>query len=69
VHASRFVVLILRRLLRLLRTAWPTVEIELRADSGFALPGDSRFCEREGIAYTIGLARIIGSLLTQERSV
>lgn len=56
VHASRFVVLVLRRLLRLLRAAWPTVEVELRADSGFALPRVYRFCEREGMTYTIGLA-------------
>jgi hypothetical protein len=56
VHASRFVVLVLRRLIRLIRARWPGVEIELRADSGFALPRLYRFCEREGITYTIGLA-------------
>jgi hypothetical protein len=38
VHASRFVVLVLRCLIRLLRARWPHVTIELRADSGFALP-------------------------------
>jgi len=37
-HESRFVVLILRRLLKRLRAAWPQVTIELRADSGFAVP-------------------------------
>jgi hypothetical protein len=56
VHASRFVVLVLRCLVRLLRARWPHVSIELRADSGFALPRLYRFCEQEQIAYTIGLA-------------
>ena len=56
VHASRFAVLVLRRLVRLLRARWPGVEIELRADSGFAIPRLYRFGEREDIVYTIGLA-------------
>jgi hypothetical protein len=55
-HASRLIVLVLRRLIRVLRARWPGVAIELRADSGFAIPRVYRFCEREGIAYTIGLA-------------
>jgi hypothetical protein len=38
VHGSRFVVLVLRRLLRRLRAAWPAVTVELRADRGFAIP-------------------------------
>jgi Transposase DDE domain group 1 len=57
VHASRFAVLVLRRLVRLLRARWPGVTIELRADSGFAIPRLYRFCERERLTYTIGLAR------------
>lgn len=56
VHASRFVVLVLRRLLRLVRARWPHVPIELRADSGFAIPRVYRFCEEHAISYTIGLA-------------
>ncbi len=36
-HESRFVVLILRRLLKRLRAAWPQGTIELRADSGLLL--------------------------------
>jgi hypothetical protein len=55
-HASRLIVRVLRELLRLLRAAWPTVVVELRADSGFASPALYAFCERERIAYTIGLA-------------
>lgn len=37
-HASRFVVLVLRRLRRRLRAAWPDVQRAVRADSGFAVP-------------------------------
>jgi hypothetical protein len=55
-HASRFVVLVLRCLLRRLRARWPGVAIELRADSGFASPRLYRFCEQEDIAFTIGMA-------------
>ena len=55
VHASRGVVAVLKRVVRALRTRWPGVQIELRADSGFAIPALSAWCEAEGIAYTIGL--------------
>jgi hypothetical protein len=56
VHASHGVVAILRRLVTALRRRWPTVRIELRADSGFALPALYDYCEREHLDYTIGLA-------------
>ena len=56
VHASRFAVFTLRCVVRLLRTRWPNIPIELRADSGFAIPRLYRFCEQEQITYTIGLA-------------
>lgn len=55
-HASRGAVRVLKRLVTLLRRRWPGVGVELRADSGFAVPAVYTFCEREGIAYTIGLA-------------
>jgi hypothetical protein len=55
VHGSRFVVLVLRRLLRKLRAAWPDVPVELRADSGFAVPRLFAWCEANGVGYTIGL--------------
>jgi Transposase DDE domain group 1 len=55
VHASRFVVLLLRRLCRRLRAAWPDVRLELRADSGFAVPRLYAWCEANAVAYTIGL--------------
>src|SRR3712207_9189365 len=55
VHGSRFVVLVLRRLLRKLRAAWPDVAVELRADSGFAVPRLYAWCDANGVDYTIGL--------------
>ena len=54
-HASRFVVLVLRRLLARLRAVWPDVRVEIRADSGFATPRLYAWCEREGVDYTIGI--------------
>jgi hypothetical protein len=54
-HGSHGVVAILKRLVRLLRTWWPGAQIELRADSGFAVPTLYEYCEAEGIGYTIGL--------------
>ena len=55
VHGSRFAVLVLRRLVRRLRAAWPDVAITIRADSGFAVPQLYRWCEAEHVGYTIGL--------------
>jgi hypothetical protein len=54
-HASRGVLSVLRVLVPLLRARWPGVQIELRADSGCAVPALYAYCEREGITYTIGL--------------
>lgn len=56
VHASHGVVAVLTRLVAALRTRWPDVHLEIRADSGFAVPALYAFCEREGVDYTIGLA-------------
>ena len=55
VHGSHGVVAVLRRIVRLLRARWPGVAIELRADSGFAVPALYDYCDSEQIAYTIGL--------------
>ena len=55
VHGSAFVVLVVRRLLRKLRAAWPDVPVELRADSGFAVPRLYAWCEANAVDYTIGL--------------
>jgi hypothetical protein len=58
-HASRSTVAILRRIVSLLRSTWPGVEVQLRADAGFAVPAVYEYCEAEGIAegiaYTIAL--------------
>jgi hypothetical protein len=56
VHDSRGVLTLLKRLVPKLRGRWPGVNIELRADSGFATPKMYSYCEAEGIEYTIGLA-------------
>lgn len=54
-HASHGTVAILKRIVALLRRAWPEVEIEIRADAGFAIPAVYDYCETEGINYTIAL--------------
>jgi hypothetical protein len=54
-HSSTGVVAVLKRVVRAIRARWPEVTIELRMDSGGAVPAIYAFCEAEGIAYTIGL--------------
>jgi hypothetical protein len=55
VHGSRFLVLVLRRLVRRLRQVWPAVTIEVRADSGCATPRLYAWCEASGVTDTLGL--------------
>ena len=55
--AAAHVVPVLRRVVAAIRKALPTVEIEIRADSGFATPQLYDFCEQEGLQYVIGLSR------------
>jgi hypothetical protein len=52
---GRGVLSVLRVLVPLLRARWPGVTIEVRADSGCAVPALYDFCEREHVVYTIGL--------------
>jgi hypothetical protein len=54
-HGARGAVAVLKRLVRALRGRWPGVAIELRADSGFAVPELYAWCEGEGVDYTVGL--------------
>jgi hypothetical protein len=54
-HGSRGVVSVLKRVVRALRAHWPQVTIEIRMDSGGAVPAIYTWCETEGITYTIGL--------------
>jgi hypothetical protein len=54
-HASNSSVALLGRIVSRLRERWPEVEMEMRADAGFAVPAVYDYCESEGIAYTVGL--------------
>lgn len=54
-HGSAGVVAVLKRVVAALRERWPTVTIELRMDSGGAVPALYEWCEGERIPYTIGL--------------
>jgi len=54
-HGSNSAVALLKRIVARLRNRWPEVEIELRADAGFAVPVLYDYCERESITYTVGL--------------
>ena len=54
-HGSTGVVAVLKRVVRAIRARWPGVTIELRMDSGGAVPAIYDWCEREVIPYTIGL--------------
>ncbi len=54
-HASNSSVAVLKRIVVALRERWPEVEIEVRADAGFAVPALYDYCEEEGITYTIAL--------------
>lgn len=51
-HSSRGAAAILKRVVSRLRAAWPSVQIEIRADAGFAVPAIYDYCEAEGIDYT-----------------
>lgn len=54
-HASRGAVAVLKRIVHLVRRRWPEVRIEVRADSGFAVPALYAYLEAQRIPYTIGL--------------
>jgi hypothetical protein len=54
-HAGRRAMAILRRVVARLREAFPECHLELRADSGLALPEVYEGCEALGLDYTISL--------------
>jgi hypothetical protein len=54
-HGSHSAVALLKRIVARLRHRWPEVEVEIRADAGFAVPALYQCCESEGITYTVGL--------------
>jgi len=57
VHAGHRAMAIVERIVSRLRVAFPKTRIELRADSGLALPEVYESCERLGVPYTISLAK------------
>ena len=70
-HASNSSVAILKRIVSRLGVRWPEVQIELRADAGFAVPAVYDYCEDEDIAYTVAfitnrrLSEMAGDLLEE----
>ena len=54
-HGSAGVVAVLKRVVRTLRDRWPAVRLDVRMDSGGAVPAIYAWCEQHGIPYTIGL--------------
>jgi hypothetical protein len=54
-HGSAGIKAVLKRVVRALRTRWPHVTIEVRLDSGGAVPAIYDWCEQEAIPSTIGL--------------
>ena len=56
VHASCGAVAALQTLVTRLRAAWPAVRIQVRGDTGFAVPAMYDYCEREGLLYAFGFA-------------
>lgn len=56
VHAGASAVAVLSRIVAAIRARWPAVTIEVRADSGFAIPAMYAYCERAGIDFTLGIA-------------
>jgi hypothetical protein len=57
IHAGRRSASILKRLVLILKEAFPEVQIMFRGDAGFALPEVYDCCEGLGISYLISLAR------------
>jgi len=57
VHSGNRSASILRRLVRMLKDAFPKAEIVFRADAGFALPKVYETCESLGVSYLISLPR------------
>lgn len=56
--AARHSVALLRRLVKRIRQVLGAqIQIEIRADSGFATPEIYEYCEQEGLTFTLGLAR------------
>jgi Transposase DDE domain group 1 len=57
IDASEGAVEQLERIVGQIRQAWPSVEIVVRADSGFAREALMSWCEANGVDYVLGLAK------------
>jgi hypothetical protein len=57
IDAAKHARAVLKLLVGKLRTAWPSVKITVRADSGFCRWRLMRWCDSHGIGYVLGLAR------------
>lgn len=55
-HASLGAVDVLDAIVTKLRQAFPQVTIQVRGDTGFAMPEMYEYCEREGLQYALGYA-------------
>jgi hypothetical protein len=47
----------LKRIVGMIRSAWPTTQIVVRADSSFCRESLMAWCEQHGVDYVLGLAR------------
>jgi hypothetical protein len=56
-HASQGALAVLKRLVRLLRARWPGIAIEVRGDSGFAVPALYTYLDAQHIPYAIAIGR------------
>lgn len=56
-HAGRRSAAVLRRVVAMLKEAFPGVTVQLRADAGFALPEMYEACEELGLGYAISLPK------------
>jgi hypothetical protein len=57
IDAAKHSRVVLKLLVRKLRTAWPEVKITIRGDSGFCRWRLMRWCDSHGIGYVLGLAK------------
>lgn len=47
----------LKRIVRRLRAAWPSLRLIIRGDSGFCRDGIMSWCEENGVDYVLGIAK------------
>ncbi|MHC9540441.1 MAG: IS1380 family transposase [Vulcanimicrobiota bacterium] len=70
-HPGKNSIGIISRIIRYLRNAFPSAELILRSDSGFALPEIYEWCEKEHVNYVISISknnRLLGKALPYRAS-